>query len=67
MKFNDLMTPEVLEAREKFFLSKVTPHELLEVRTSVSGAYTEYLVKAADGYTDYYKVYGYTEDEMILV
>ena len=67
MKFNDLMTQKVLEAREKFFLSKVTPHELLEVRTSVSGAYTEYVVKADDGYTDYYKVYGYTEDEMILV
>ena len=67
MKLNDLMTPQVLEAREKFFLSKVTPHELLEVRTSVSGAYTEFVVKAEDGYTDYYKVYGYTEDEMILV
>ncbi len=67
MKFNDLMTQEVLAAREKFFLARVVPHELMEIRTSVSGAYTEYVVKAADGYTDYYKVYGYTEDEMILV
>ena len=67
MKFNDLMTKEVLEAREKFFLARVVPHELLEIRTSVSGAYTEYVVMSEDNYIDHYKVYGYTEDEMILV
>jgi hypothetical protein len=67
MKFNDLMTQEVLAAREKFFLARVVPHELLEIRTSVSGAYTEYVVMSEDNYIDHYKVYGYTEDEMILV
>ena len=67
MKFNDLMTQEVLAAREKFFLARVVPHELMEIRTSVSGAYTEYVVMSEDNYIDHYKVYGYTEDEMILV
>ena len=67
MKLNDLMTQEVLAARERFFLARVVPHELLEIRTSVSGAYTEYVVMSEDNYIDHYKVYGYTEDEMILV
>lgn len=67
MKLNDLLTPEVLEARKRYFLARVVPHELLEIRNSASGAYTEYVVKSEDNYIDHYKVYGYTEDEMILV
>lgn len=63
----DSMTPEVLEARERFFFSKVTPHEVLEIRTSISGAYTEFVVQAVGGIVDTYKVYGSTEDELVIL
>ena len=63
----DPMTSAVLEARTKHFFSKVTPHEVLEVRTSISGAFTEFVVGSLDGLIDKYRVYGSTEDDLVIL
>ena len=55
----------IVEERTNFFFSKVSPRELLEIRSKDS--FSEFICIGSDGIMDSYRVYGSDPEDFIIV